>query len=127
MEKGDISFQSTSFTSPRWTKKQTIFCFFAPSIHIAYRNGVEKIRKGQKHMDFTTARQCHYCNNYFIKSAEKIEKHLSCCAGKAGFTFSFGNGKIIEAFSLVSILTSRQLRGAWYFMTPKCLWLVIVW
>ena len=77
-------------------KKKTIFCFFAPSIHIAYRNGVEKIRKGQKHMDFTTARQCHYCNNYFIKSAEKIEKHLSCCAGKAGFTFSFGNGKIID-------------------------------
>ena len=47
-------------------------------------------------MDFTGARQCHYWNNYFVKSAEKMKKHLSCCAGKAGFTFSFDNGKIID-------------------------------
>ena len=47
-------------------------------------------------MDFAGARQCHYCNNYFVKSAEKMKKHLSCCAGKAGFTFSFDNGKIID-------------------------------
>ena len=47
-------------------------------------------------MEFTTARQCDYCNNYFVKSAEKMTKHLSCCAGKAGFTFSFDNSKIID-------------------------------
>ena len=80
MEKGDISFRSTSFTSPRWTNKKQFFVF----LHQAYI------------LPTATARQCHYCNNYFIKSAEKIEKHLSCCAGKAGFTFSFGNGKIID-------------------------------
>ena len=47
-------------------------------------------------MDFTGSRQCHYCNNYFVKSAEKMKKHLSCSAGKAGFTLSFDNGKIID-------------------------------
>ena len=57
---------------------------------------MEKIRKVKKHMDFCGARQCHYCNNYFVKSAEKMQKYLSCCAGKAGFTFSFDNGKIID-------------------------------
>ena len=53
----------------------------------------DKMRKGKKVTDHTRARQCHYCNNFFIKSAEKMQKHLSCCAGKAGFTFSFDNGK----------------------------------
>ena len=61
---------------PTLDEKKRIFCFYAPSIHIAYRSGVEEIRKGQKRMEFTTARQYHYCNNYFIKSAEKIEKAL---------------------------------------------------
>ena len=35
-------------------------------------------------------------NNYFVKSDEKMKRHLSCCSGKAGFTFSFDNGKIID-------------------------------
>ena len=47
-------------------------------------------------MDFTGVRQYHYCNNYFVKSAEKVKKHLSCCAGKTGFTFSLDNRKIID-------------------------------
>ena len=25
-----------------------------------------------------------------------MEKHISCCAGQAGFNFSFDNGKIIN-------------------------------
>ena len=25
-----------------------------------------------------------------------MQKHLSCCSGKAGFTFSFNNGKVID-------------------------------
>ena len=29
-------------------------------------------------------------------SNEKMKKHLSCCSGKAGFTFSFDNEKIID-------------------------------
>ena len=43
-----------------------------------------------------TAKQCHYCYNYFIKSEEKTKKHLSCCANKAEFVYSFDNGKIID-------------------------------
>ena len=47
-------------------------------------------------MNHAGARQCHYCNNYFIKSEEKMKKHLSICGGKAGFTFALDNGKIID-------------------------------
>ena len=64
--------------------------------YLAFHTNIEKIRDGKKIFSHTGARQCHYCNNYFIKSAGKMEKHLSCCAGKAGFTFSFDNGKIID-------------------------------
>ena len=32
----------------------------------------------------------------FCKKYQKNENHLSCCAGRAGFTFSFDNGKIID-------------------------------
>ena len=77
-------------------KNKTFFCFFAPHIHFAYHSGVGKIRKRKNHMDFCGARQCHYYNNYFVKSAEKMQKHLSGCAGKAEFTFSFNNGKIMD-------------------------------
>ena len=63
---------------------------------MAFHTNIEKIRDGKKIFSHTGARQCHYCNNYFIKSAWKMEKHLSCCVGKAGFTFSFDNGKIID-------------------------------
>ena len=41
-------------------------------------------------------RQCHYCSNYFVKSFEKMQKHLSVCMGKAGYEFTFDNGKIMD-------------------------------
>ena len=63
---------------------------------MAFRTTVEKSKNGKTVLNHTGARQCHYCNNYFVKSAEKMEKHLSCCADKADFTFSFHNGKIID-------------------------------
>ena len=56
----------------------------------------KRCKKKKKIMNHSGARQCHYCNNYFIKSEEKTKKYLSSCAGKAGFTFAFDNGKIIE-------------------------------
>ena len=76
-------------------KKQNL-CFFAPSTHLAYHTSIEKSRGGEKKMIQNTAKQRHYCYNYFVKSEEKMKKHLSCCAGKAGFVYSFGNGKIID-------------------------------
>ena len=79
----DIVYEPTLDTT------KPIFCFFAPSISLGSLGG------GKRYISHTGARQCHYCNNYFIKSPEKMQKHLSVCAGNAGFTFSFDNGKII--------------------------------
>ena len=81
---------------PTLNEKKTITCFFAPDISLGYYKSYDKMRKGKKFTDHTRARQCHYCNNFFVKSTEKMQKHLSCCAGKVGFTFSLDNGKIID-------------------------------
>ena len=43
-----------------------------------------------KNIFLQKVRQCHYCNN------QKLQKHISCCSGKAGFEFSFDNGKLID-------------------------------
>ena len=33
---------------------------------------------------------------FFFKSKQKMEKHISSCAGQAGFNFIFDNGKVID-------------------------------
>ena len=53
------------------------------------RKGVEKVCIG-------TVRQCHYCDNYFAKTDEKMKEHISVCSAKAGITYSFDNALIID-------------------------------
>ena len=81
---------------PTLNENKIIQCFFAPKIHLGFRTTIEKSRKGGNVLNNTHAKQCHYCNNHFIKSDEKMLKHLSVCSGKAGFTFYFDNGKIVN-------------------------------
>lgn len=33
--------------------------------------------------------------SFFVKSEKRMQEHILCCAGQAGFSFSFDNGKII--------------------------------
>ena len=81
---------------PTLNESKPIECFFAPEIFLAYKATIERMKLSKKICINLKVRQCHYCYNYFVKSTEKMEKHLSCCAGKAGFTFSFDNGKILD-------------------------------
>ena len=81
---------------PTLNDKKPIQCFFAPEISLGFYTSIEKTRKGKKTTEHCKPKQCHYCKNVFIKSAKKMEKHLSVCAGKAGFIYNFDNGKIID-------------------------------
>ena len=81
---------------PTLNDKKTIECFYGPEISLGYYVTRDKLRNGKKETEHNKARQSHYYNNFFVKSAEKMEKHLSCCAGNAGFTYSFDNGKIVD-------------------------------
>ena len=80
---------------PTLDHTREIDCYFAPDISLTFHAKADKFRKGQKYFNTQKVRQCHYCNNYFVKSFEKLQKHISCCSGKAGFEFSFDNGKLI--------------------------------
>ena len=45
------------------------------------------MRKGKKVTNHTRARQCHYYNNVFIKSAEKMQKHYLAVQEKLDLLF----------------------------------------
>lgn len=59
--------------------KKPILCFYAPSIHLGYHTNFEKTRGGKKYSAHTAARQCHYCKDYFMKSAALV---LLCWKGR---------------------------------------------
>ena len=74
-----------------------IYCYFTPETHMAFNTCYDKIVRGsKKRLNTNSTRQCPYCNNFFIKSPKKMKEHISCCAGQAGFNFSFDNGNIIN-------------------------------
>ena len=77
-------------------KNKIIECFFTPKIHLGFRTTIKKSKKGGNVLNHTHVKQCHYCSNYFIKSDEKMKKHLSICSCNAGFIFSFDNGKMVD-------------------------------
>ena len=62
-------------------------------------------------------RQCHYCSIFFVKSDKKMKEHLACCSGKAGFTFSFDNGKVIDYQDHYSNLGDMPFSVYWDFET----------
>ena len=79
---------------PTLDENKEIEWFFAPDISLSYVGYIEKIRNNEKYMEIRITRQCHYCSNFFVKTEEKMKKHLQCCSGKAGFTFFFDNGRL---------------------------------
>ena len=81
---------------PTLDDTREIDCYFVPDISLAFHAKDDKFRKGQKYFNTQKVRQCYYCNNYFVKTFEELQKHISCCSGKVGFEFSFDNGKLID-------------------------------
>ena len=60
---------------PNFDLQTPVFCYFCPEIHKAYKSYVEQKRNGKSYVSNITVRQCHYCNNCFGKTDEKM-KHL---------------------------------------------------
>ena len=38
---------------------------------------------------YSAAKQCPYCQNFFVKTEQRMEKHVKCCAGQAGYSLVF--------------------------------------
>ena len=83
---------------PRLDVSKSILCFFRTRSLYCTPDILWKIswRKQKKGVNSTAAKQCPYCNNFFLKSKEKMKKHISLCTGQAGFNFVFDNGKIFH-------------------------------
>ena len=57
---------------PTQDKTAPIYCFFAPQIHLEFQSFYDKFEKGKKiSRNCSSAKQCPYCNNFFIKSEKK--------------------------------------------------------
>ena len=74
-----------------------ILCYFSPEIHLAFNTCYDKIVKGsKKSVKSNKTKQCPYCNNFFVKAEKRMNEHVLCCTGHAGFNFKFDNCKIIN-------------------------------
>ena len=71
-------------------------CYFTDEIHLAYRCYVSTKKNGEEKNYNRTVRQCHYCENYFVKTKDAMEKHNKVCAAKEGIIYTFDNRKIIS-------------------------------
>ena len=50
----------------------------------------------KKSFSHRNAKQCSYCEIFFVKSEKKMEKNLLVCSGKTGINYVFNNGKILS-------------------------------
>ena len=77
----DIVYEPTKNVS------EPIRCYFAPKIYWAfssyYTRGETMTRT------YSGAKQCPYCQNFFVKTEQRMEKHVKCCAGQAGYSLVF--------------------------------------
>ena len=78
---------------PVGNENELVVCCFTDNIHLVYRNFVNKKEKGEDKISNLT---CHYCENFFVKTKDAMEKHNKVCAVKEGIVYTFENGKIIS-------------------------------
>ena len=82
---------------PTLNTEKPIEFFSANKIHLAFNTSYDKfVRGNKKKVNRNSTRQCPYCNNFFMETEKKMKEHITSCAGQAGFSFSFDNGKIIN-------------------------------
>ena len=115
---------------PTLDKNKPIYSYFAPKICLAFQTCYDRFTRETKKINlFFWSKTVPYCNNFFIKSKEKMQKHILCCAGQAGFSFSFDNRKIInyqDNFNKIGDLpfsvyyNFETTTGSAVFLTRKC-------
>ena len=62
---------------PTLDDTREIDCYFPYDISLAFFCQADKFRGRNRTFDAQRTRQCHFCNNYFVKSFEKMQKHIS--------------------------------------------------
>ena len=85
-EKRNLQFLDIVY-EPTKNVGEPIRCFFAPKIYLAFSTfhsrGDRMVRTN------TAAKRCPYCQNFFLKSDEKMAAHVKVCAGQASYSLIF--------------------------------------
>ena len=81
---------------PVLNDKIPISCFFTDQIHLAYRSYISVVQKEKEKIHSRTVKQCYYCENFFAKNEESMQRHLQVCAAKEGITYALDNGQILS-------------------------------
>ena len=77
----DIVYEPTKNIS------EPIGCYFAPKIYLAFSSYYTRGETTTR--TYSGAKQCPYCQNFFVKTEQRMEKHVKCCAGQAGYLLVF--------------------------------------
>lgn len=74
-----------------------IFCYFSKETHLVYRSYISrKGRNGEQKINHPTVRQCYYCQDFFAKSEENVEKHMKVRASQEGVLYTLENNKLVS-------------------------------
>ena len=57
-------------------EKIPVRCFFINLIHLAYKSYFSRFDEGVERILNRVVRQCHYCQNFFVKNDENMKKIL---------------------------------------------------
>ena len=94
--KGKVDFRPIDIVhEPCFDENTPVLCFYS-DIHLAYESYIGLFKDGKEKIYNRIVRQCYYCNNFFARSKDNMDKHLSNCAEKEGITYSFDNAQIID-------------------------------
>ena len=93
--------------------------YFAYDISLAFFCQADKFRGRNRKFDAQRTRQRHFCNNYFVKSFEKMQKHISVWSDQAVIIFSFENRQIISYQDNYSSLGDLSFSVYYHFETTN--------
>ena len=88
-------YESIDITYQPVSEDSAILCFFTAGLYLAYRTYYSRSIKGWQCIIHPTARQCYYCDHYFV-SRPVFEKHIKRCSNLVGIAYEFNNKKIIS-------------------------------
>ena len=77
---------------------EPIVCYFAPKIYQAFSTYYS--RGSTLNRSYSSVKQCPYCQNFFMKSEQKMQHHVKTCTDQAGYLLRiiFARTEILQLF-----------------------------
>ena len=83
-------------------ENEDIICYFASDLALAHRTYYSRMVRGKDVISNLGARQCYYCDHFFIRKSV-LEKHVKSCCSIAGIAYKFNNRKVVSFNFLIKL------------------------